>query len=1802
MIPILYKSDEVDFYDNGLGALNDIYDVDVQEQRNGLFTLTASYPVSGRRYKDIEVGRIVLATPNQNDKAQVFRIIHTELDISGYALTIEADHITYDLTHNLVKSVHLQGNGQNAMTHLQESTVAPHLFRFISDLQHEGDSTLTMVNPMEAIAGTQGSILQIWGGELKRDNRTVSMLSRRGRNNFTSFRLGKNINGLKYTVDTANLVTRIVPSVQRPNGNEHELIIGDIVDSKNVGNYPNYYMQHVDVADNIKIDENDSDDVIKGKINAYAKNWFTQSANSKIDLPEVTVEIDVTSLQDSADYQDKFKNLEAIELTDSVTVYVPEFGVNVQAVVNELHYDPVAERVTSIVIGTSKLSFADANSNTLKELGSSINKIRENAVTAIVSANGKNTNYYDTEEPAHPVEGDLWFKSVGDETYLMIFKDGRWQEWVSTKTQDIINKAVDDALASAKEYTDELNEKQASEAAAFQSEANVALSSAAAERADMFKQSTSMATSAATHADSMANSAAAYGKAQAASALSSANSALTTAKSDLTTAIGQETEDRNKAVSAVNSQAQSYANQAKADAMSAASSADGVIRTAISSSADSLSATITQNKSSADSGISTAQTTANAAVDGLAFKVSKTDYDQKTGDLSTKINDVKETADRSAQTIADIQEADGKQDARMAEIEKTAGGIKSTVSDLSAAQGQQSGYISTLQQRADGFEATVTKVDNLSVGGRNLLLGTGNWIGDNTRWTKRGTVTDNSGTYMGMTIASSYGAWNSPVYMMQNAGILQVGKTYTFSTYVRNTSDTDTHAASYYDREIIYPYGSVIPLPAHTDWTRVSTTFNVTKDPTTSNSGLRWEGQNALMNGQIQFAGYKLEEGNVPTDWTPAPEDLSSATAKAQLTADKANLDLSTYKTDADGRISKAQSDITVTSKEVKAKVSQSDFDTKTGDLTTKYGQVKATADSVTTDVANYKKSNDGRIKADEANIDANSKAIALKVSQVDYDANNKTINGKFAQQIIDSNKILDSVTELQASVNSLGQVNQLMNTEFNPDLEGWTLSADKESNAPYASFAAYGSNGIGFNTTNAPDSTFASIKQTVPLPSTRLNTDMLSMSWRVNTRQISQYNHLFLSWQDANGKSVSDRTMFNWNDTNLNKYNVIKWENISIPIEAKQVVVSFDAREGTSAYLFQPMMVFEKSIGDYVAGNYNNNSRVSALEIDLNGITGLVNDPKKGLSATAALAANGLSVATTAKNNASTAIQTANGVQTTVKSFQKDMEDFQSTTTQTAGQITDEIEDRKSGDESVVTQVTGLIDSRVKNVTRGYESAISQSANAIMASVSQPNQLLNTEFNPDLEGWNDESTAKTSSPYLGEIDNGPKSRVVGFNTLNEGNNYNARLTQFINVGSNSSAISISWMSFVSEVSNHASMYLVSYDNSGNELNYVSHSWVNSQMQWKTQKWENITLPEGTVKIKLSIEAREGTKAWIAKPMLVFGSTVGTYTAGSYSGMNTSTVLELFKDNWALGIADNAGRIISGINGDTSGTVIQGKKLVINSDTTINGKAFIDGATIKNGSIAQAQIGNAAVGSAQIINVDVSKISGKIANFITANVDTLNARVLYGDTGHLGTTDTGRIINKQDNHLQLAAKGFYDSTNDRAQLELLGNSDNSISADMKGSLNYYGNPTDKGNGLGIRLKYNQILAIDESRGSKNLYLSPYAGGQVRIVSRDLNSYYDIAAANFRVSSQRKFKSDIKPLDNGALDIVNKTNIKSYTKNGISEIGVIADEAPSEVLSDDGKFINIYDYTSVLYKAVQELSAQVKELQNERPNN
>src|SRR5699024_6256879 len=168
-------------------------------------------------------------------------------------------------------------------------------------------------------------------------------------------------------------------------------------------------------------------------------------------------------------------------------------------------------------------------------------------------------------------------------------------------------------------------------------------------------------------------------------------------------------------------------------------------------------------------------------------------------------------------------------------------------------------------------------------------------------------------------------------------------------------------------------------------------------------------------------------------------------------------------------------------------------------------------------------------------------------------------------------------------------------------------------------------------------------------------------------------------------------------------KHNVLKWENISIPIEAKQVDIRFETREGTNAYFFQPMLVFDSKIGSYVQGNYNNNARVASVEVALDGITELVKDPKNGLSAVRTLAANGQTVAIEARNKANDNAKaitkvttTANGTQTTVSKMTGQVSELETKQSQTAKQVTTEIADRKSGDTAVETAMKNLASTQI--------------------------------------------------------------------------------------------------------------------------------------------------------------------------------------------------------------------------------------------------------------------------------------------------------------------------------------------------------------------------------------------------------------------------------------------------------------------------------------------------------------------------
>lgn len=104
------------------------------------------------------------------------------------------------------------------------------------------------------------------------------------------------------------------------------------------------------------------------------------------------------------------------------------------------------------------------------------------------------------------------------------------------------------------------------------------------------------------------------------------------------------------------------------------------------------------------------------------------------------------------------------------------------------------------------------------------------------------------------------------------------------------------------------------------------------------------------------------------------------------------------------------------------------------------------------------------------------------------------------------------------------------------------------------------------------------------------------------------------------------------------------------------------------------------------------------------------------------------------------------------------------------------------------------------------------------------------------------------------------------------------------------------------------------------------------------------------------------------------------------------------------------------------------------------------------------------------------------------------------------------------------------------------------------------------------------------------------------VSGNLTIAGTCSATAWETTSDRSKKKDIRSIDDlNAIDKIKRLNFYSYSmKDNDTHIplGIMADEAPNEILGANGKSINLYSYISLCAKAVQELSDEVANLKRE----
>lgn len=194
---------------------------------------------------------------------------------------------------------------------------------------------------------------------------------------------------------------------------------------------------------------------------------------------------------------------------------------------------------------------------------------------------------------------------------------------------------------------------------------------------------------------------------------------------------------------------------------------------------------------------------------------------------------------------------------------------------------------------ANGNASTaLNTVNNLSIGGRNLLLGTATATGDVSSGS--GSLVENLDLFNGITGIKTNLAWQER-YMNLKAvakrGGFNVGDSLVASVYIKSDQDVNVDVSFHRSTGTGNISGSTKTyqnVTINNKWRQFWFPF-VADEGSLERVDTRIEINKATGDNYIYWSGWKLEKGNKPTDWTPAPEDIDEDITTAQNTANKAN-------------------------------------------------------------------------------------------------------------------------------------------------------------------------------------------------------------------------------------------------------------------------------------------------------------------------------------------------------------------------------------------------------------------------------------------------------------------------------------------------------------------------------------------------------------------------------------------------------------------------------------------------------------------------------------------------------------------------------------------------------------------------------------------------------------------------------------------------------------------------------------------------------------------------------------------------
>lgn len=439
----LFDSNETKFLTNGLGSLFDASKCEVTEERNGSFELEMEYPLSGKHYSDLQLRRIIVAKANPYVKPQPFRIYEITKPMNGI-ITVKAEHISYDMTGYPVSPFTSSG-ALSVMSRLNSSSMVNCPFRFTTDLTSSSDFNLQKPISMRSLlGGSDGSILDTYGGEYEFDGFQVILHSNRGKNRGVTIRYGKNMTDLKQEENCSNVYTAVYPFWYSDEWGLIELPEKIIPAS---GSYDFTRVYPLDLSGEWENSTYEWEDEYptEDEIREMALNFVSEN---KIGIPSVSLTVSFEQLSQSGEYA-ALDMLETVRLCDIVNVEFPKLGVKESSKCIKTTYNVLTGKYSSIELGETSSNLANAivsrdsvvkkTQEDIIDINNDVKDINKNVGDITVSLEKTSTGLIAEVSRATEAEGNLSSRisMTADEIRLGVERDYETKDGANTKYAEL---------------------------------------------------------------------------------------------------------------------------------------------------------------------------------------------------------------------------------------------------------------------------------------------------------------------------------------------------------------------------------------------------------------------------------------------------------------------------------------------------------------------------------------------------------------------------------------------------------------------------------------------------------------------------------------------------------------------------------------------------------------------------------------------------------------------------------------------------------------------------------------------------------------------------------------------------------------------------------------------------------------------------------------------------------------------------------------------------------------------------------------------------------------------------------------------------------------------------------------------------------------------------------------------------------------------------------------------------------------------------------------------------------------------